>query len=359
MPKAFRRSLARTLLLLTQGALTLAIFHGLALSVGLRHFRSAWPLVLVLLALLLITLLHEAGHVVAGWWAGYRLVQMQVAFVQVNAVEGGLRLKLTPNPLRGAGGFTVMAPTRLSRLRRRSLAMSAGGPAASLLSGLLVVGLFAVVVEAGVWGRFFLGFWGFNSLAVGALNLVPFQTGSVMSDGGRIWRLLRGGPHADYLVASNALLAMLHDGLRPRDFPPGLVAQVTALGDGSLQDLNGHLLAYTYADDRSDYAAAERHLHYALEKSGGHAPAALLPLYMELTTFTALVRRDAAAAQSYYAHTQQTRIDPRYRLIPEAALALAKGDHATARRKARAALRAFEGPTLTHATAQRILEEIP
>ena len=101
--------------------------------------------------------------------------------------------------------------------------MIAGGPLASLLSGLVALG--ALLTARGhLWNREWelLAQFTTLSLLAAVINLVPFQTGvGHYSDGAQIYQLLSRGPWGDYHHALAIVGSSTVTPLRPRDFDIG------------------------------------------------------------------------------------------------------------------------------------------
>src|SRR4028118_1901488 len=91
-------------------------------------------LVIVVLLIWLETIVHEVGHLVAGWLVGFRFVMMTVGRLKLRATDKGLRLSLI-DEADIQSGSALMVPTTLHNLRVRWLVMTVGGMAGNLLLG--------------------------------------------------------------------------------------------------------------------------------------------------------------------------------------------------------------------------------
>ncbi|HEU0079323.1 MAG TPA: hypothetical protein VFQ76_16835, partial [Longimicrobiaceae bacterium] len=221
-------------------------------------------------------------------------------------------------------------------LRRRFLLMIAGGPGATLLTGILALalrgplGVAAVPADAG-FGRALaavaLSAFGVGSLFIAAATLVPARTGGFYSDGARILRLLRGGPDTEREVAILPLLALSRAGRRPREWDPALVALALGAADGTAFDVVGRQLAYAHALDRDDFAEARRQLDAALALEEVLPPVVRPGLLLMGAYFAAAHDGDAARARALFARAGAGLLVPPYvRLLTEAAVCLAEGD---------------------------------
>lgn len=162
-------------------------------SIVLEVVRDTLPTLLVLL--LLITCLHEAGHALTA-----RLVGQHVGAVSIGVgppvtriTLGGTRVTLRLVPV---GAHTLVLPSARATSRLRYMAIVAAGPLtdATLLTAVIVVG------PSGGWGESLAWLSGL-SLAV---NLIPYaQRGSQPNDGLTLLELLRSSD--DQIAEARAL----------------------------------------------------------------------------------------------------------------------------------------------------------
>ncbi len=290
----------------------------------------------VLAALLVgVVAIHEAGHLLGGRLAGFRALLFVVGPFRVERTGTGVRTSLNRSAA-VAGGLAVSVPEDTHDLRRRFLLMIAGGPAATLLTGILALalrgplGLAPVPADAG-FGRALaavaLAAFGVASLFIAAATLVPARTGGFYSDGARILRLLRGGPDTEREVAILALMALSMAGRRPRGWDPALVALALGAADGTSFDVVGRQLAYAHALDRDEPAEARRQLEAALALEEVLPPVVRPGLLLMGAYFAAAHDGDAARARALFARAGTGLMVPPYvRLLAEAAVCLAEGD---------------------------------
>ncbi len=89
-------------------------------------------LVLLVSALWSATVIHELGHLVAGWMVGFRFSRIHIGPFSLSMEQGRLKARVRREMLAlGSAGMHVMT---VRRLRRRLLIHVAGGPAANILS---------------------------------------------------------------------------------------------------------------------------------------------------------------------------------------------------------------------------------
>ncbi|HEX7241865.1 MAG TPA: hypothetical protein VF263_16405 [Longimicrobiaceae bacterium] len=237
--------------------------------------EKALLVLLLLVILLAVIAVHEVGHLLGGRIAGFRALLLVVGPLRVERSEVGTRVGLNRS-LGLAGGLAVSVPRDTRDLRRRTLLLVAGGPAASLLAGAAAyaarsgLGLGSLPAGAGAGAGTTLASVGLLafavfSAAIGVATLIPGRTSGFYTDGARILRLLRGGPDTEREVAILALTGLSMGGRRPREWDPALVERANALPDDTPFGVAGRMMAHSAALDRGDVAAARRHLEEALE----------------------------------------------------------------------------------------------
>lgn len=149
---------------------------------------------------MLSTVVHEMGHLLAGWSVGLRFerVAMGPIVVRRHGFPIGFRRRV-------ASGFAYMSFPDVRRIRCRLLVFVAGGPFASLTSGI-------AALPIGEWGRTrynsawptFLEFYGVYALFVGVVALIPLNR----PNDGAFFRALCSAKRAKPLLASYGLTAL-------------------------------------------------------------------------------------------------------------------------------------------------------
>ena len=122
-----------------------------------------YPLLAIVFGAVLIgflaALVHELGHLCAGWAAGFRFDGITVGPFVLKRLRTGLTFRIHP---RLASGLTYMSMIGIYRIRRRAILLCLGGALASLSCGLacLIGGEIARAYYDSPWPTFslFLGF---------------------------------------------------------------------------------------------------------------------------------------------------------------------------------------------------------
>jgi hypothetical protein len=155
------------------------------------------------LTLWLTLVVHELGHMVAGWLLGFHFRWLAVGPLRLVAECGRIRVRWN-NPLPMWGGAVFMVPAGGTRLAARLMVYAAGGPLMSLL-----------VAVAACW----TGVWLLPGTDGGRMAILvalmsggtfvataqPFGTGiGVPSDGGRVLMFIRRRAEAEARAAELA-----------------------------------------------------------------------------------------------------------------------------------------------------------
>jgi hypothetical protein len=300
----------------------------LARGGALRYFESSHrafgPLpILAAEALVLWAVIstHEGGHLLAATLVGFRGLLYVSGPLHVYRDDTGWRLRLNRN-FALYGGIVSALPLTMDRLRQRLLMMVAGGPVASLLSGVIAWTLLASTAPASL-SRALLGSYAFVSLAIGVITLIPARSIGYLTDGGQLVRLIRGGAEVERDNAVMCLVAASYAGTRPRDWDRGVVAVVTQPSEDPRERLTAARYAFGYALDMGDIDVARGHLAVVL------ADVDLLPrpiqamMLVSAGYFAARYDRSSTTARRYVDRARQIWTMPASSTsITDAAIAL-------------------------------------
>jgi hypothetical protein len=145
-----------------------------------------------------VLLVHELGHIVGGWIAGYRFRLLILGPLAIERAGDGLHVHWNRD-LHHYGGQVGMAPPDAAGSKTRTALHVALGPIASIAFGAAVTlaGL-DWLSDPAVRDMSFRGFFisrqiaviGAGSIVVGLANLVPMSFSGRRSDGARLWELM-------------------------------------------------------------------------------------------------------------------------------------------------------------------------
>jgi hypothetical protein len=278
-------------------------------------------------SILVVIAMHECGHALAGWLAGFRIHSIRVNRFEIH---WPFRVALYRGSQSGAGGWVVCTPGMGDHLAVRSAIMVAGGPLTNLLSAVIV---FALPYPKGPWSMMFV----FVSLVIGGANLFPFRARGVVSDGYRLLMLVRDRARAERWLASLKLVNDMVNGVPAEKLAPEFITMATAVKDDSVDTVSAHAIAYAAAFHRRDIAEAARLLEVCLQYSCFAPPLLREALMTDAVIFHARRRHDAERAAAWLAGMPEKTQLPWLRHLAEAAILEAHRDLDGARAKLDAA----------------------
>jgi hypothetical protein len=272
---------------------------------------------LFLAAFFLSIAIHELGHALVGVAAGFRFNSLRIAWLQF---DRPFRISFYRGKGTGAGGWASLFPVKQDKLILRTIVMLVAGPGANLLS---VTG---VVLALPYADHSFLSAFLIWSLILGLINLLPFRSRAVISDGGRILMLLQNRARGERWVAMLKLLEELRSGVPYESLTPGFLAKATAIEDNSPDTVVAFALAYGAAFWQHKDDEAARLLETCLRHANLSSPTQRQGLMTDAACFQARRRKRIDLAEQWLADIPVKGEYPWMRLRGEAAILEAKGD---------------------------------
>ncbi len=220
-------------------------------------------------AFLLSVLIHESGHLLTGIALRLKPQEMIVGPFRLLFTERSLLLRFNYNWLR-FGGTVRFGPSSddPAKMAYKWSWMSLGGPAASLLTGLLIPILGQPIH---IWGEWLM--W--INLAIGAVTLAPLPNGVGHSDGKLFMILVRKSARASLLMSSVILQKDYLSDRHPSEWNPGIIAAAVRLLDSLPERTSEQLaeeselrlfLCYHFADRKRPEQAVQYIQPVALSK---------------------------------------------------------------------------------------------
>lgn len=175
----------------------------------------------MLLSLLLLIVLHEAGHLVAGLATGYRFVSFRVFNLTLlrDAESGRLRLKRFA--VAGTGGQCLLTPPERPLAEIPVMAYNLGGIAANLLALLIVLPIM-FLADLHPLMREALSIFLIVDAVLLLINGIPISSGGLSNDAGNVRLLRRDFRSRRLMVNQLKSNAMVQQGVRPKDMPDEL-----------------------------------------------------------------------------------------------------------------------------------------
>lgn len=256
-----------------------------------------WAVLAAFVAILMVAITHEAGHLLAGALAGFNLTQIKIGQIRLGKQNGNQEPYSGDVLTIGACVFELRAKEIDAVSLRRDLVMlCAGGPAANLL---LACGLEAACawLQPVFLARFSLHLGAAVSALLGISALLPdVNRYGNFSDGARLLMLLQDNDKAKRWLSNIRCQIALNQGQHPRDWDQGSVAKAAAVNDNSRDAFVACWLAYLWAAERQDITCATRYLEGALEVLSYATPALRNHLFLEAAMFQAWFRDNPSKA---------------------------------------------------------------
>jgi tetratricopeptide (TPR) repeat protein len=270
--------------------------EGLAIDIGLLLYYLE-----IALALMLVTLVHELGHAIVGKALGMKLRAFIVGPFQWRIRGGKWEFRFLTAKIFASGGATAVVPTTLEHFRANQICMIAAGPLASLFGGILAF-CAALTAPNNRWELAWplLSLIATLSLLATILNLIPFRTEDLYSDGAQIYQLLSKGPWGDYHRALSIVGSTLVTPLRPRDFDIEAIQRAAVSIAHGPRGLHLRLLASSYYVDCGRIAEASQALTEAEVLYQESASKISAELHTEFVFGKAFLQRDGAGARLWW-----------------------------------------------------------
>lgn len=290
---------------------------------------TGWDLLVLPVLFLIVLGAHEVGHLIGGMSQGMRFLLLIVGPFVWQASGSGTRFDWNTSPAL-MGGLAAALPTEQGDpLRRQWLWLIAGGPLASLLLAVLAAALIPVSDP-----RFaaYLLFVAATSFGIFVVTLIPVRAGGFMSDGMQLIDVWRGGRGAMERGALMQIFAQSLSGVRPRDWDPSAMEELSRIGSGDpLRRTGGELYLLAQAMDRRDDADIARYRALLEESIDDYPSGFRQSIHVELAV-CAWLAGDTDAARRHVAASKGGIVEKSRRLLAQAALAKLEGRDADCER---------------------------
>jgi hypothetical protein len=254
-------------------------------------------------------LIHELGHLIGGWCVGLRFRAVRIDPFRVRIDSGKWKFRVQP---RLFWGFALMSFDRVRRVRTRLIALVAGGPLASIVSGVtaVIAGEIGLARYDSPWPTFF-DFFGAWSIFIGCVGLFPYRVRGYASDGMLLRALLFRRPEATQIVASYALFTVKNDGLFLPDYFRRWFKLASVQTRLQKDNYYANWLAYENAEDPG---IAAQFLERCLAEAARMDAYQRDKLIIEAAVFSAWRRGDAVRAELWVKRIQSPdRVHPFWR----------------------------------------------
>lgn len=248
-----------------------------------------------LLIVFLSVMIHEVGHLAAGWCAGLKFRGVDIGPISVTRVRGVWHFRMRR---RIASGFAWMDLTKIRRMRRSMIIFTLGGPVASyaFAVGAFVLGESCRVNDAIGWTTF-LEFLGAYSFFLGLLSTYPYHTQTGGNDAFLLRRLIASKESAAQAITPYALYTALQSNIIPPEYYERWSRIAEKESDPYRERFYRQWRAYANSKDPSSSAKS---LECLLGYCDWVGPELRNLLFAEAAYFCAWQRRDARLAEQWF-----------------------------------------------------------
>lgn len=251
--------------------------------------------------------LHEGGHLGAAILMDFEVLGICLGPVRTTRSHGKWTFEASGKLFTGS---ISAVPRNIRRWRERVLVVVAGGPLATLASGLLA-GMILFHCPSEGWPKTFLAAVTELSGFLFVLGLVPNgRTAKVRNDARLFAMFWNETPDAQEILLYHLLTQLELAGVRPRDYPTGLIHAMAAIeGRPESMLVYAHTIAL-WALDRGDIASAKAWDERALELSESYNTAGQQAILARSACFDVLFREDLSAARKKLAAIEIDALAP-------------------------------------------------
>jgi hypothetical protein len=279
----------------------------------------------------LVILIHELGHLIATYPADFEFREIAVGPLLLSRRTSGFVPRLVPGRLL-AGGHVLAVPSSHHDLRHRFRLLLAGGPAATAL---VFAALSLVPLTPFTWSM-----WLWNAI-VAASSWIPSYIRGNLTDAKALLLLSRAGPEGDWLAAILYVMAIDRQGVSPRDWPAGVVAELAASDGATPPAATARYLALVCALDLGERERVASALEAVLAASHKLRADLRRAAFSEAAFYQGVIARDAGLARGWLADARGVKGTAAERGWDSgllAAIAFAEGNEKEAAVQARAAI---------------------
>lgn len=271
-------------------------------SLGERLLFFGGFLVVLYLAVLVQTIVHEGGHLLFGLWSGYRFASFRV--MSWMWVKEGESIRLRRLSVVGTGGQCLMVPPDLDGEGDLPVVRyNLGGVVMNVLVSLLCLGLYLAGPGEGIFAGILLILLGVGFLTA-VVNGIPLHLEAVDNDGYNAWSLHRNPEARRAFWLQMQLNQKLAQGQRLKDLPEEWfeVPSDEAMANGLVAALG--VFACNRLVDAQRLEEADRLMEHLLSMDSG-----MVGLHRRLLIcdriYCALLRGEREAAEELYSPGQK------------------------------------------------------
>ncbi|MCF8262606.1 MAG: hypothetical protein K9J12_17650 [Melioribacteraceae bacterium] len=291
------------------------------------------------LALYLVLIIHEVGHVIGGKLVGFKFLFLTVGPLSLLNNESKLKLALN-NDVSLFGGIAGCMPDSTENLPKKMLVYILGGPGASLLFALLFLGINYLILDS---TNLFLLISGFGSGGIFIASIIPGKASGFKTDGAQALIFMRGGNEAEYTAITSKIMTMTLSGTRPKDWSQTEVDKLKSIAPDVFEKVIAELFQYSIHLDNKKFEEAENILK-SIEPDILATPKMIQnSFYLEMSFLTSFLQNDTNGVE-YYSKIKSARFpfNPPSKCRAEAAVEFVNKNYEEAKLKCENGLRLID-----------------
>jgi len=282
-----------------------------------------WICGAVVLYPLLLTTIHELGHLAAAWVADFHISLFVVGPLAI--IRNGRSFRLAHSRTKGIAGGVVAVPNNPDNQTGWLVAYVASGAVANLMSGTVVLVAYLVFPTTPLSQLFVPVFVAF-SFVTALIALVPLQVGAFATDGRIIIDLLRAEPQGERMRAYWRLFALERQKQRPRDWDTATLTTALSAADGSVFDASAWFMSYLHHLDAGREDIAASFIERAVASLNRVPLLFSAEYFAEAAYFFVQHGSDPVLARDILRRIERANVDDITRFRAEAAVLLAEGN---------------------------------
>lgn len=225
----------------------------------------------ILLILFIIILVHELGHLIAGFAVGLKFLMISVGPFKIQKTGESIRPGINRH-LNAGGGLTLMIPEHNDPDNSKMFWFIAAGPLANFILGIITLSI-VVMLSGDQTGQtmnyilYLLFTTGYISIILGLVSIIPSESDAFESDGRQILDMFRGGEKAISKQQLTILSVSILNGTRPREIDKSLLQAVLSRLDSQspVQAASARFIEAYHLLDCGKFEDAERVLDSLIE----------------------------------------------------------------------------------------------
>lgn len=244
------------------GLIIALLFTGTSISEFITKFArvdwvetvgaGAFSILCAFVALVAHTILHEAGHLIAGLISGYKFLLFRIGSLTLIHNDGKYHFKKFP--LEGTAGQCLMIPPQLPIEKIPTKLYNLGGILVNILSS--AIALIIALTSSNVWVIIASFLFVLIGVVLAALNGIPMKIGGISNDGKNVQFLDKDILSKKAFVNQLMIHAITQQGTRPRNIPDQYLTFATDIDYKDALQVNWLLMSAVTLMDRGEHEAS-------------------------------------------------------------------------------------------------------